>query len=132
MKWVRCDMVGIKKDLEAFVDEMLLQLGFNEKLIGFMYIKFCIIYYIEQAAVSSKNLSLTKIVYPECAKYFNCTPESVERSIRFCIKQCWLYGNTENQSIMFSDCIGFNTFSPSTTLLFDRLIRCTICRGYAR
>ena len=38
-------------------------------------------------------LSVTKRLYPRIAEHFHTSPQSVEHSIRYCIKQSWEAGN---------------------------------------
>lgn len=110
-----------RNEVDLFIEQLLSNLGFNKKHVGFFYIKFCLLFYIEKSAENTKQLSLTKIVYPACAKHFLCSPESVERCIRFSVKHCWLYGNLENQIHFFSK-VKCSSIIPSVSTFFDAFL----------
>lgn len=111
----------VTNEVDLFIEQLLTSLGFNKKHVGFFYIKFCLLFYIEKSAENTKQLSLTKIVYPACAKHFLCSSESVERCIRFSVKHCWLYGNLENQLNFFSN-IKCSSIIPSVSTFFDAFL----------
>ena len=99
------------------IDKTLKGLGFNSKLVGFIYLRFCIFIYIENLLNGVGDLQLTKELYPTCAKRYGSSIESIDRAIRFCIKQNWAFGNTKLQSVIFRDSIRFDAVFPSALVV---------------
>lgn len=67
-------------------EQLLRGLGATGNLKGFAYA----IYMIEQVIDDPRSGTLiTKCLYPETAKHFNVTAESVERNLRTVIRACW-------------------------------------------
>lgn len=82
-----------EKNKQAIISQFLTSLGIPTNLKGFHYLKYIINRSIDEPGYENKTL--TKIVYPECAKAFNTTWQRVERAIRHAIK-CGFKKNVNN------------------------------------
>ena len=105
----------MKYPKEEIIDKTLDELNITHRLIGYDYIKYCVVYLLENDA----DASLTKEIYPACARCYNCSLESIDRSIRFCIKRSWLYGNTQKQMEVFGEYINYKRTYPSSNVLIS-------------
>lgn len=76
----------MKLPKEEQVIDLLLRLGATPNYTGFSYLVKAILLCIEE---ESRLLSITKILYPETAKYFSVSPFTVERDIRTLINVMW-------------------------------------------
>lgn len=67
-------------------EKLLRSLGATAGLVGYNYM-----IHIVDAILASpdEHRYLTKSIYPETAKRFRATPESVEHAIRTLIRNCW-------------------------------------------
>ena len=68
------------------IAKLLRSIGASGRLIGFNYVVF-IVYNILQKP--DEHYWVTKCAYPETAKYYHVTPQSVERAIRTVIATVW-------------------------------------------
>ncbi|HBL84162.1 MAG: hypothetical protein A2Y17_12925 [Clostridiales bacterium GWF2_38_85] len=108
-------MDSMKFNMKSCIDKIIDDLGITHQLCGCNYIKFCIMYILENDA----EASLTKEIYPACAKYYNCSIESVDRSIRFCIKRNWIYGNSSKQAEIFDGYVNYESAYPSSNIFIN-------------
>lgn len=103
---------------EIRISNMLKALGITCNLSGYDYIKMAVEKILENP--NKKRSLITKIIYPEIAKYYNSNPPSVERSIRHAIEQAWKSGNIEMLDTIFSHSIDVNkTRATNTKFLFS-------------
>lgn len=73
-------------DNKLTAERLLRSLGANGRLTGFAYTVFIVNHLLEEP---DNYFFLTKIIYPETAKYFHVKPASVEHAIRTVIRTCW-------------------------------------------
>lgn len=83
------------------IGELLEQLGLSRKEKGFERLSYAI-------AVTAKEFeragSVTKLLYPDLAKYFQTTPEKIERSLRHLIEKSWEKG----EKTRFEELFGYH------------------------
>ena len=68
---------------EKEIEHLLRSLGIGATYRGYRYLNYGI----------RLCLSVSKLLYPQIAKYFHTTSCSVERDIRTAVKVCWERGN---------------------------------------
>lgn len=83
---------------EKYVTKIMLDMGVPAHLKGYHYLRKAILLSEEDMEVVS---SVTKLLYPEIAKFFKTTDQKVERAIRNAIEVSWLRGNTETIESLF-------------------------------
>ena len=66
------------------VEGILLSLGMNKRRLGFRYVRE-----IVMMAYQNPDLQITKTAYPEVAKRYGSTLESVEKAVRAAIHAAW-------------------------------------------
>nr|WP_263313204.1 sporulation initiation factor Spo0A C-terminal domain-containing protein [Mammaliicoccus sp. Marseille-Q6498] len=71
-------------DVDA-MDLLLEKIGFSYNLNGYKYIKYGVHLLLQH----SRNMQITKELYPLISEHFNVQPNNVERSIRHAIKLAW-------------------------------------------
>ena len=87
---------GVNK--EQYVTQIMLDLGVPAHLKGYHYLRKAILLSEDDMEVVS---SVTKLLYPEIAKFFKTSDQKVERAIRNAIEVSWLRGNTETIEKLF-------------------------------
>ncbi|MCI9198831.1 MAG: phosphoglycolate phosphatase [Lachnospiraceae bacterium] len=90
--------------LMKFVTEFMLDMGVPAHLKGYHYLRAAILMAGEDMEVVG---SVTKLLYPEIAKYFKTTEQKVERAIRNAIEVSWTRGNAET----FEDLFGYSALT---------------------
>lgn len=98
-------------DCEDIVRQYLVHMGMATQHSGFMYAMAAIKMYVDNDG--TKNLGITKTVYPEVAKMYNTNARVVERSIRYAISYAWLNGDMELQHNMFGYTVDGNKGCPT-------------------
>lgn len=101
-----------KNDPVSYLTELLLSLGFLAKHNGFGYLR-------EAVLLMSKDpaQSVTKVLYPEVARSFDCQKENVERSIRTALEHAWEHGDPKRWSRFFPDAVQ----RPSNAVFISRI-----------
>lgn len=89
---------------------LLYQLGASPNYVGFFYIAYGVLLSLDD---SRRLLAVTKLLYPEVAKYYHTNWRSVERSIRTVISVIW---DTSPQQI--SEIAGFPLTGKPTASKF--------------
>ncbi len=86
--------VNSKKEhtLEEKVTQMIHQIGVPAHIKGYHYLRKGIMLCVEDSSMLS---FVTKVLYPEIAKFFQTTPSRVERAIRHAIEVAWDRGDIE-------------------------------------
>lgn len=75
---------------EKEIERLLRSLGIGATYRGYRYIS----YGIRLCLIDEDYLlSVSKLLYPQIAKYYHTTSSSVERDIRTVVKVCWERGN---------------------------------------
>lgn len=75
---------------EQNIEYLIRSLGIGATYRGYRYLNYGIKLCLED---EDYLLSVSKLLYPQIAKYYNTTCYSVERDIRTVIKVCWERGN---------------------------------------
>ena len=74
------------------IEQIIHQLGIYSVYRGYPYL----IYAIQISLENEDRLRhVTKELYSEIARHFECNIPGIERSLRTVITQCWEYGNRE-------------------------------------
>ena len=76
--------------IEKEIEYLVRSLGIGATYRGYRYVCYALMLCIED---ENYLLSVSKLLYPQIAQYFNTTYSSVERDIRTVIKVCWERGN---------------------------------------
>ena len=85
-------------ELEAYIAEVMLDIGVPAHLKGYHYLREAILLSIRDRELVS---SVTKLLYPAIAKRFKTTDQKVERAIRNAIEVSWTRGNTDTFESLF-------------------------------
>ncbi len=84
--------------IESTVSEVIHNIGVPANIKGYHFLRTAIIMCID----NTENLhSITKLLYPKVAKFYNTTPSRVERAIRHSIEATWNRGNPDAIHIVF-------------------------------
>ncbi len=84
--------------IESTVSEVIHNIGVPANIKGYHFLRTAIIMCID----NTENLhSITKLLYPNVAKFYNTTPARVERAIRHSIEVTWNRGNPDAIHIVF-------------------------------
>lgn len=78
------------QEIEVVISDILHNIGIPVKVKGYRYLREAILIVVENPA--SINY-VTTILYPAIAEKYNSDPASVERAMRYAIKQAWDRGN---------------------------------------
>lgn len=78
--------------VEENVTKVMLELGVPAHLRGYQYMRTAIAWCVEDM---ERVGSVTKLLYPELAKYYQTTSQKVERAIRNAVEVSWGRGNEE-------------------------------------
>lgn len=82
--------------LSQKVTRLLTNLGFSSNLLGFNYLRKCIIHCV----INGTQISLSKTLYPFIAQELETTPERLQRSIRYSIDKVFTCHNSNLIEIM--------------------------------
>ena len=111
-----------RQSLESSVTAIIHEIGVPAHIKGYQYLRQAIIMTVENMEVIN---AVTKILYPEVAKYFNTTASRVERAIRHAIEVAWDRGDLETLQKYFgytvSNAKGKPTNSEFIAMIADRL-----------
>ena len=100
-------MEETKRDVRYGVTKLMLEMGMPVHLRGYHYLR-------EAVCLSVENMelvgSVTKLLYPEIAKIYQTTNETVERAIRSAIEVGWERGSEE----VFEEIFGYSRSCGNT------------------
>lgn len=102
---------------EVKMDEVMLELGHTENLLGTGYIRRAVILYDAGAQ------QITGELYPALAAAVNATPQQVERNIRHSIETAWMRGSSEAQLRWFGYSVNPATGRPTVGEYIARMAR---------
>ena len=105
--------------LEYKISELLREIGMPAKLNGYDYVRYSIIYVLENPKAIHK---ITKDLYPTIAEEYKTTSSRVERSIRHAIEVSWNRGDTEIFQEYFGYSIDANRGKPTNGEFIARLV----------
>lgn len=105
---------------EAKLDQIMLELGFSEVLMGTGYLREA----VRQYAAGKTQIAME--VYPAVAEKFTSIPTRVERAIRHAIEQAWGRGSLDAQQRYFGWSISAAKGKPTVGECIARLAR--VCR----
>ena len=93
------------REMEARVSSLLRQLGVPAHIKGYRYLRKAIIIVMKDPEILS--CAVTKILYPDIAKYYGTTASRVERAMRKAIEAAWDRGNID----YLQHCFGYTVNS---------------------
>ncbi len=109
---------GETANLEDTITEIIREIGIPANIKGYQYLREAILRVVENMEIIN---AVTKELYPEVAKKFYTTANSVERAIRHAIEVAWSRGNVEALQQYFGHTIS-NMKSRPTNSEFIALI----------
>lgn len=86
--------------VEELVTKIMLELGVPAHLRGYQYLRTAIVWCVDDM---ERIGSVTKLLYPELAKYYQTTGQKIERAIRNAVEVSWQRGNEE----LFEELFGY-------------------------
>ena len=98
--------------MEKYITEMMLLMGVPAHLRGYRFLREAIMMSVEDMELVG---SVTKLLYPEIAKEFNCSDQKVERAIRNAIEVSWERGNKEVFMDLFGYCAEDGRLRPTNS-----------------
>ncbi len=109
-----------KSNLEKEITEILKEIGIPASIRGFRYIRYAIMYSIDNKDALN---GITKVLYPQVAEKFGTTPIRVERAIRHAIEVAWDRGSTKVLHKYFGNTIslGKPTNSEFIAMIADNI-----------
>lgn len=78
------------QEMELAIGKILHQIGFSAKLKGYTYLREAIMMVIDNPSIINR---VTTVLYPTIAQNHKCDAASVERAMRYAIKEAWDKGN---------------------------------------
>lgn len=105
---------------EAKLDQIMLELGFPEVLLGTDYLREA----VRQYAAGKTQIAME--VYPAVAEKFMSMPARVERGMRHAIERAWERGSLDAQKRYFGWSISAAKGKPTVGECIARLAR--VCR----
>lgn len=97
---------------ERKVSQMMLDMGVPAHLKGHRYMRAAIMMAEQDMRVVG---SVTKLLYPEIAKYYHTTDGKVERAIRNAIEISWERGNRKTFEALFGYCMESGQGRPTNS-----------------
>ena len=108
--------------MESVVTELMHEIGVPAHIKGYQYLRTAILSVVNDVEMLE---GVTKILYPDIAKKYRTTPNSVERAIRHAIEVAWGRGDMDAIEEIFGYTIkegrGKPTNSEFIALISDRL-----------
>ena len=98
--------------LEEKVTNIIHTIGVPAHIKGYHYLRKGIMLCVEDSSMLN---FITKVLYPEIAKFFKTTPSRVERAIRHAIEVAWDRGNIEILNSYFGYTIDSNKGKPTNS-----------------
>ena len=98
--------------LEEKITEMMHQIGVPAHIKGYHYLRKGIMLCVEDPTMLS---FVTKVLYPEIAKFFKTTPSRVERAIRHAIEVSWNRGNWNLMEEIFGHSVDIDKAKPTNS-----------------
>lgn len=105
---------------EAKMDEVLLELGFDDFCKGTAQLRTAIRAYVP-------NISFTRELYPYVAMMHNTTPTRAERAMRHAIEKAWSRGNIDEQRRVFGWSVDPEKGRPNVGAFIARMNRVCYC-----
>lgn len=111
-----------EKDLDAEITSIIHEIGVPAHIKGYMYLRKAIAMVYNDVELLG---AITKVLYPDIAKYYNTTASRVERAIRHAIEVAWSRGNIDAISALFGYTINVSKAKPTNSefiaMVADRL-----------
>lgn len=122
----RTRLVTDKQTVELAVSEYMLMLGVQPHLMGYKYLKYCIVYCVEKY---SGGVIATKSVYKDIAQMLGVNVKNLERDMRHAIDVAWSRGSMYAQNTAFGNTLSEERGKPTNkefiALLTEKIISIT-------
>ena len=105
---------------EKKLDEIMLELGHTENLLGTGYLRHAVVLY------DGGVRQITCEMYPTIAAAANASPTQVERNMRHSIEAAWARGNADAQLRYFGYSVNPSSGRPTVGEYVARMAR--LCR----
>ncbi len=107
-------------DVNVLVGQLLMGLGFKNKLIGTRFLHDAILYRYERA--DEAHVSYSNEVYSAVAEKQNSTASCVERAIRNAIVDCKNFGNLDALDELLHGRVSVFGYTPSNSELISSIV----------
>ncbi len=108
--------------LELVITDILREIGVPAHIRGYAYLRRAILVSVYDINIAC---SVTKLLYPEVARYYGTTPSRVERAIRHAIEVAWNRVDDDIHYKYFGNTVSAVTGKPTNgefiAMLADRL-----------
>ena len=101
-------------DIEAQVTRIIHQIGVPAHIKGYQYLRTAILLTVKDSDIIN---SVTKVLYPDVARCFDCQKGNVERSIRTAMDSAWKQGDPQLWSRYFPNAL----HRPSNAVFISRI-----------
>lgn len=122
----RTRLVTDRQALELAVSEYMLMLGVQPHLMGYKYLKCCIVYCVEKY---SGGVIPTKNVYKDIAEMLGVNVKNLERDMRHAIDVAWSRGSMYAQNTAFGNTLSAARGKPTNkefiALLTEKIVSIT-------
>lgn len=108
-------------NLEHHITEVLKDLGVPSNLSGYDYLLCAIDMCVEDKTILR---CVTRCLYPELAKRYGTTPNSVERAIRHAIEVAWVRGDLDVLKQYFGNTISSSKGKPTNSEFLSCVANC--------
>lgn len=98
--------------LEVKITDILHEIGVPAHILGYAYLRKAILMTVLDMNIIN---SVTKILYPDIAKYYQTTASRVERAIRHAIEVAWNRGDIKTQHKYFGYTVSSITGKPTNS-----------------
>ncbi|MGE5558979.1 MAG: sporulation transcription factor Spo0A [Bacillota bacterium] len=106
-------------DLDMSIARIFHEMGIPVNLRGYAYLREAVHQMLEN---DQTNWSVTKLLYPQIAQKFHCTPSGVESAIRYILDMVWERGNVEYLSSFFRFPKSGARKQPTTSQFLSRIV----------
>ena len=111
-------LAGASSDPEYLIQEILLELGAPDHLVGHPYTVQAILLVVRKRSYID---SITIHLYPQLAAMFDTTASRVERAIRHLIEVTWSRGDLEVLNCYFGNTVSAGKGKPTNSEFIARL-----------
>lgn len=113
---------------DAQITQALINFGVMPHLQGYRYLREGIKRNLEDSSVLR---GVTKILYPDLAKYFHTNAKCIERSMRNAVETAWRNGDTERRNRYFGECVIQLTERPTNSRFIAMISEFILMHGCA-
>lgn len=101
------------------ITNILLRLGLHANQYGYHYLRTAILMVKED---QERITSVTKLLYPDVAKFYHVSSSKIERAIRTSIETAWKQPKKEIIKIVFKDFDQYMEHRPTNTEFIEAIV----------